>query len=187
MMVGAEDKIGSGEGRDQHEQRGLRQVEIGQQCADDAETVARIDKDVGIAAAGVDASFAGLLRREFKGADGSGTDGDYAAATGFCRVDGVGGCGGDFVGLAVEFVVFDFFGAYRLERAESDVKSDFCDFNSAGANALEDFGCEVKTRGRGGYRSSRFCVDGLVAVAIGWVVFSGDVGRERDMAQALDT
>src|SRR5277367_5586771 len=151
-------------------------MEVCEQCVNDAELVAGIDKDVSFAAAGFDASFASLFPREFERAHGRGTDGDDAVAVRFREINGICGRCGDFVGLAVEFVVLDFSYAHGLEGAEADVESDFRDFNSTGANALENFGREVEARRRRGYRSSRFRIDGLVALAICWLVFAVDVG-----------
>ena len=48
-------------------------------------------------------------------------------------------------------VILHFFGAHGLERAESDVESNFGDFDSPGANAIENFGREVQAGGGSGY------------------------------------
>ncbi len=55
MPISAQHSFPAGQRADQHEQRGLRQVEVGQQGVDDEEAIARIDEDIGFAAAGFDA------------------------------------------------------------------------------------------------------------------------------------
>src|SRR6476660_8819655 len=50
--------LGSGEGADQHQQRGLGQMEICKQGADYSELESRIDEQVGFAATGQNASGA---------------------------------------------------------------------------------------------------------------------------------
>src|SRR5690606_26582481 len=52
--VGAEDQLASGEGAHQHEQRGLRQVEIGQQRAHRAEFIRRVNKNARLVRIGGD-------------------------------------------------------------------------------------------------------------------------------------
>ncbi len=50
MTIGVEHPLLAGEGAHQHEQRGLRQMEIGEQRAHHPEFKARIDKNVSLAA-----------------------------------------------------------------------------------------------------------------------------------------
>ena len=161
-------------------------MEVGQQGVDDAEFMAGIDEDFGLAATGANAGFSRLLSCEFEGADGGGADGYYAAAGGFGVVDGVGGRFGDFIGLAVEFMVFDVFRADGLEGSEAHVEGDFSGFDSTGLDLLENFRSEVEAGGGSGYGSAGFGVDGLIAIAIGGIVGAGDVGWERDVAEAVE-
>ena len=61
VFVGGEDefpaRFGSNdlacEGADQHEQGGLREMEVGEEAGDDAETVSRADEDAGLAGVGL--------------------------------------------------------------------------------------------------------------------------------------
>src|SRR5215467_3638113 len=50
MPVGCQYRLSSSESTYQHQQRGLRQVEIGKQCADNPESVSRINKDASFSA-----------------------------------------------------------------------------------------------------------------------------------------
>src|SRR4051812_41315387 len=77
VLVGGEDAVASGEGGDEHEERRLRQVEVGEQRAHDAEVEARVNKDVGFAGAG-DEPTRVLSGDKLKGADGGSADGDDA-------------------------------------------------------------------------------------------------------------
>jgi len=84
-------------------------------------------------------------------------------------------------------MIFDFFYSYRLKRAQAYVQRDLDNFNPAGANALEDFGCEVQAGRRGCYRSSSLGVDGLVPITVCHpVIFAMNVRRKRDVSNALD-
>src|SRR5262249_938719 len=56
MLVGAENVLPPGECRNQHQQSGLRQMEIRQQSPNHAELKSRIDKDARLARAGIDSS-----------------------------------------------------------------------------------------------------------------------------------
>lgn len=47
MNISGEDGFSSGEGADQHQQRGLREVEVGEQAADDAKFMAGADEYLG--------------------------------------------------------------------------------------------------------------------------------------------
>ena len=56
MAVGIEHALTASERAHQHEQSGLRQMKIGEHRAHHAELMAGIDKDIGLAAAGLYAS-----------------------------------------------------------------------------------------------------------------------------------
>jgi len=104
--VGAQDVFFSTEGADQHEQRGLRQVEICKHCLDHLEFETSfgiwINEEVGCGGAGRDGSSAGA-NRVFEGAHGGGAYGDDATLIVQGVIDGGGGAGGDGVRLGVEF------------------------------------------------------------------------------------
>jgi len=64
VVVGCEDVLASTEGADQHEQGGLREVEIGEHGAHCLEFEAGIDEEVGSGGAGENGSSA-LANRVF--------------------------------------------------------------------------------------------------------------------------
>ena len=91
VAIGGEDWFVSREGRDEHEQAGLGQVEVGEQGVDEAELEAGGDEDFRFAGMGLERTAGGLKRAVFQRADDRSADGDDAAAFGGSAVDGVGG------------------------------------------------------------------------------------------------
>ena len=95
MTIGGEDRLASGEGRNQHEQAGLGQMEVGEQGVDEAEVEAGRDEDLRFTGVGPKWSLArvasGLERAMFESADDRGADGDDAASSGGGAIDGIGG------------------------------------------------------------------------------------------------
>lgn len=121
-----------------------------------------------------------------EGADGGGSDGDDTAVFAEGGVDGGGGFGREGVALAVEVDVFDAVDADGLEGAESDVEGDVGGLDAALFEGFEYFGREVEASGGRGDGAGLLGVDGLVALAVFGAVFAMDVGRERDVADAVE-
>jgi len=86
----------------------------------------------------------------------------------------------------MEFVILDLVDANRLEGSEADVERDFSGLDAAPADTAENLLSEMEAGGGGGYRSALLGVDGLIALAIARRVRAGNVGRERDMADAIE-
>jgi hypothetical protein len=86
----------------------------------------------------------------------------------------------------VEFVIFDATDADRLEGSEADVQRDIDGLDAALTDSVENLRREVETGGRRGYRSALIRIDGLIALAIAGGVRTRDVGRERDVADAIE-
>ncbi len=185
MLIGAQNVFLSAEGADQHEQRRLGQVEVREHGLEDFEFEAWIDEQVCGSAAGEDSSRAGA-NRMFEGADGGGADGDDAPRFAESVVDSVGSCCGDGIRLGVEFVIFDAPDANGLKSPEADVKSDLGGFDSTLTDALENFRGEVKAGGGSGDGAARIGIDGLITIAVTRRIGAGDVGRERDVADAIE-
>src|SRR5215470_15633059 len=80
-------------------------------------------------------------------------------------------------------VLFDFFHAHRLKCTQADVQCNFGGFNAALLHAIESLGREVQAGGRSSYRTAFTGIDGLVAIPVPGLVFSGNVGRQRNMAE----
>src|SRR3954469_12638512 len=77
LAVGGEDAVEAREGRDQHEERRARQMEVGEEPVDRAEPVAGRDEEIG--RAGPCAEPAAVARRR-EGAERRGPDRDHAPA-----------------------------------------------------------------------------------------------------------
>ena len=78
-----------GQGRHQHDQRALRQVEIGDQRVNALEGIAGINEDVGPAGSGGQAAI--LPGKALQGTAGSGAHGDDPAAVFLGLADDAGG------------------------------------------------------------------------------------------------
>ena len=182
VVVGAEDVFCSCQSADQHQERRLGQVEVGEQSLDQPEFVAGIDEEIGFAGAGLDFT---RLCGVFESADRGGAYGYDAAGFAPCLTDLCGGFFRDRIGLGVERVLFDFLDAHWLEGAESDVEGHFCGLDAAVVEAGEDLRSEVEASCGGGDRSALSGVDGLVAVAVGSRIVAGDVRRKRDVADSF--
>jgi hypothetical protein len=193
--IGAEDVFASGEGTDEHEQGGLREVEVGEECFDGFEIEGRafgrwmfggwVDEEVGGGGTCGDGSGA-EADGVFEGADRSSADGNDAARGAKSVVDGGRGGGGDGIGLGVEFVVFDAVDADRLEGSQADVEGNLGGFDAALADAVEDGGSEVEAGRGSGDRSGGLGIDGLITLAVGGGIGAGDVGWERNVADAIE-
>ena len=85
VAVGAEDIFLSSQSADQHEERRLGQVEIGQERSDDPEFVAGIDEEIGFTGAGAD--FTRLLRGVFESPHGGRAYSYDAAGLAACLTD----------------------------------------------------------------------------------------------------
>jgi hypothetical protein len=86
----------------------------------------------------------------------------------------------------MEFVILDLIDANWLEGSEADVKRDFRGLDATLADAVENFLSEMEAGGGSGYRSSLLGVDGLIALAIAGRIGARDVGRKRDVANAIE-
>ena len=119
MPVCRERQLPSGEGGDEHEERGTWQVEVGQQAIHDRELVAGMDKEIGRARTGLQAATAGAYRCRFQRARGGGANGNHAAARGASGCDSRGSGLGNLVALGIDRVVFNVFNTDRFERART--------------------------------------------------------------------
>jgi hypothetical protein len=145
-----------------------------------------VDKEIGRGWAGGDCSST-AADCVFESSNRCGSDGDDATSAAESPVDGVGGVRGDGIGFGMEFVIFDLLGVDWLEGSEADLECDFGGLDAALVDSIEDFRSEMQAGGRGCYRSRRLGIDGLIAFAIAGRIGAGDVGRERDVADAIES
>ncbi len=86
----------------------------------------------------------------------------------------------------MNFVIFDAIGMHGLKCAEADVEGDLDGFDAAGADAVENRLREMETGGGRGDGAAGLRVDSLIAIAIGGGIGARDVGRERNVADAVE-
>lgn len=123
MTISVEHSLLTSESAHQHQQRGLRQVEVGEQCTDYAEFISRVDKDIGLTASCRDSTrFRGGI---FECPD-RGCAYRYNSSSSIKdAIDGGRGFAGNGIGLAMQLVVFDALLAYGLKCPQTDVEGDF--------------------------------------------------------------
>jgi len=165
VFVGVQDVFLAAKRADQHEQRGLWQMEIREHRLDDLEFEPWINEEVRRGGAGADGSCAGP-HRVFESPNGSGADGDNPARLAKSLVDGGSGGGGDGIRLRVEFVILDALDVDGLKCSQADVQGNLGGLDPAPADAVEDFRGEMKACGRSGDGTAPIGIDGLVAFAI---------------------
>jgi hypothetical protein len=122
----------------------------------------------------------------FEGSNRRGADGDDATRRAESPVDGRGSFGGDGVRLGMDLVIFDALDADGLKGSQADVQGYIDSLDLALANAVEDFGCEMKASGGGCYRSPLLRIDGLIPLTIMGRVRTRDIRREWDVADAVE-
>src|SRR5579872_6026301 len=169
MFIRSHDSRLSAKGADEHKQRRLRQVEVGQESFSDSEFVSRVNEDIGFTAAGSNSTVS-YGRGVLQGADGSGAHGDNAPTSVQGGINGVRSCGGDRVRLAMQMVIFDAFDAHRLKGSQPDVQRNFHGFDSPFANGRQNFRGEVQTCGGRSDRPVFTRIDGLVSLSVGSTV-----------------
>jgi hypothetical protein len=188
MSVSAQDVFLTAEGADQHKQRGFWQVEIRKQRPDyfEFETPFDIWINEKVRRRGsCDDDSPTRPNRVFETPDCSGANSDDSPRFAESLVDGGSGGGRYGVGLRVEFVILDTLDADRLKCSQTDVQCYVGGLDPALANAIENLRCEVKARGGGRDRTELFGINGLVALAIARRIRPRDIGRKRDVADAI--
>lgn len=112
----------------------------------------------------------------FEGAGDGGASGDDFTALLASRVNAVSGFLSEVVVLRVHFVVFDEFSFDGAKGADTDVESQ-----EGVVDVGKDFWGEVKSSGGSGDGSFFACKGGLVAVAIGGLIFAVHVMGEGEV------
>src|ERR1019366_5753229 len=86
----------------------------------------------------------------------------------------------------MQFVFFYDFFAHGLKRPEADMQRDLDSFDSTLVYALKNFRREMQARRRRGHGAEGFRVDRLVRLAVRRRVGAIDVGRQRNVADAIE-
>lgn len=85
----------------------------------------------------------------------------------------------------MDTVLFDLFDVDRLKRAQADVQGDLGRFDAAGAYFVQDLRSEVQSRRGGRDRAALAGVHRLITLPVVGTVGASEVGRQGDVAQAL--
>src|SRR5687768_11536605 len=92
----------------------------------------------------------------------------------------------DFVAFGFHAVIFDLLDAYRLKRAVADMKGDLRNHDAAAGASGNELRSEVESGGRCGDRSAGLREDGLVTIAIRWLVVALDIRRQGHVPDGVD-
>ena len=152
------------ERRDQHDERGLRQVEIRHECIHHLEAVARVDVDARPACGRLHVSV--LLRPALERAARRCTDADHASAARLRLVDKRRRLRRDNAVFAVHIVLLDVVLLDRTERTEADMQRHIADVHALCLNFFQQLRREVQARRRRGGAAVDLGIDGLVALLI---------------------
>lgn len=113
-------------------------------------------------------------------------DGQDGAPSRARRADPLGCFLGNLIGFTKHDVAFKRFTVDGLKCAEPHVERELADLRAAFPNSREDFGSEMKA---GGWRcdgARTFGKNGLIAFTVGSFVDAIDVGRQRNVPEALE-
>ena len=171
------------ERRDQHDERGLRQVEIRDKRIHHLEAVAGIDVDIRPARARLHVPI--LLCPALKRAAGGGADADHTPAIFPCLVDERRRLRRDDAVFAVHTMLLDVVFLDGTERAEADMQRHIADVHTLLLNLFQQLRREVQSRRRRGRAALDLGVDRLVALLIGKLFF--DVGRQGILPRRSST
>ena len=122
----------------------------------------------------------------FESADGRCANCDDTPRSVESLIDGRGGGRRNRVRLGVDLVIFDAFDADRLKSSQTNVKGDLDSFDTALADAVEDFRCEMKSSSGRGDGAALPGVDGLIAIKVAGRIRARDVWRKGHVADAIE-
>jgi len=179
LPVGGEHRLPAGERRDQHQQRALGEVEVGEQRVHHPKAVPRQDEQIGRP------GFREGVRVPAEAFEHPDRGGPHCNDP-FCPADCLAGGIRDAIPLGFEPVLPWVGDAHRGERPVADVEGEVGGFHAALPEPSEGLFREVEPGGRRGHRSVAFRIDRLVAAAILRRFAGGatDVGRQRGLADS---
>ena len=167
---------------DEHQQRALGQVEIGDQRVHRLDRNPGRDEDLRKAAARMDDTI--LRRHGLQRPHAGGAHADHAAAACTGGVDPLRLLGRDLVILAVHVMVGDVLLLDGAERAQAHMQQHRHDLHALGAHALQQLGRKVQAGRRRGGAAVYLGIDRLIAGLVLQLLV--DVRRQRHLAQAVE-
>jgi len=171
------------EGRNQHEQRRVGQVEIGEHGADGFEFVTGQYKEVGFAGSRLKSAVS--LNNVFERSRGGGADSHNPASFAARGIQAIGGGFGNLESFGFQNVLRRIVRAYGQERSDPDVQGDSDDLDSLRFQQLEHGIREVETRRRRSNRAGSRSVNRLILDGVCRCVASFDIRRQRNVAVGL--
>src|SRR5438046_8337543 len=164
VRVRRTDRVVTRERRHQHEQRGTRQMEVGEKAIHYPEAVTRRDEQVGLACECRDGAL--FTRRRLERPQRGRPDCNDASIRGASCLDRLSRRFGNDESLVVHPMLRELLVLHREEGARSDMQTQIADRDSPLADPIEQWLIEVKTCG-----GSRDCarlasVDRLVAICV---------------------
>src|SRR5690606_12557171 len=174
------------EGRNKHEQRGARQMEVGHQHVNSAELVSRRDKDV--SAARPCGNLARFGSSTFQKSERRRADADDASATLAHRIQRLGSFCSYHAVLGGPPVVPGIVRLDREERASPHMKRHEMPFDAGSIEPLEKLRREMQPGGRCRYGTLLARINGLVIDEIPLVLATlrSNIGWKRHMAECGD-
>src|SRR5688572_14744734 len=160
-------------------------MKVGHQPVDHLELEAGMDEEHRKGASGRDGAST-ADRGIFERAGGRGAYGDHAAAFLSRGIDRGRSRVADLVRFRIDDVLFDALDAHGLERAVADVERDGRALDPARSQVVEHLRREVESRRRRRDRAAVGGEDGLVPIAVGRLIGTLDVGRQRNVPERID-
>ena len=154
----------SGQRRDEHDERALREVKIRDECIQAFELITGVDEN--IRPAGLCAQCSVGLGKALDRAAGSRTDADDAAAARLRLVDDTRRFLRNDAKLRVHRMIFDLILLDRTERAKTDVQRDIAEPYAHVRDLLQELLRKVQTGRRCGCAAELTGIDRLVAFLI---------------------
>ena len=191
VPIGRQDCLAPGECRHQHQQSRARKVEVGQELIHERKAVAGANENFRFSAAGSDLLGQAAARHRFlcgifQGPDHRGADRQNRALRTAGLRYSARSRGRYLVGLGVHRMLAQVLDVNRLEGSQADLQRNFADFRAPGAYLLQGLLREVQSGGWRCHGHRPGGKDGLVALLVGWLVASPDVGGQRYVAGALN-
>src|SRR5579875_432364 len=160
-------------------------MEIGEQRTNETEFEAGRDEEFGFAGMRLNRTIRKSARDRLEGADRGCSHGDDAAGTARGGVECGGGFGRERIALAMKPYFFYALDAQRSKGAEADMERDVRNLHAAICNLSERLRRKMQPGGGRGHRSALAGKDRLIAFAIGGLVGAMDIGRQRNVPDAV--
>ena len=156
-------------------------MEVGDQAIDAVELDTRVEKNRGIAAAGLDlAIFCG---GGFQRAAAGGANGDHAVPSGLGFPDALSSLLADGIPLTVHLVIRDLVLLHGAEGSQTHMQGNLSNADTLGTDGIHQLRGEVQACRGCGSAAQLLGIDRLILALIFQLL--GDVGRQRHLAKFI--